>query len=93
MRGVDQYAVEDSDYDKHAWISFNSQGHSFMCASQQHKSIIWNCTKTFNYLVKIGGIFVFYRIKSSDLKSRVKNFPKLQILLKYDTILHYNGLL
>ena len=24
--------------------------------------------------VKIGGIFVFYRIKSSDLKSRVKNF-------------------
>ena len=43
--------------------------------------------------VKIGGIFVFYRIKSSDLKNRVKNFPKLQILLKYGTILHYYGLL
>lgn len=43
--------------------------------------------------VKIGGIFVFYRIKSSNLKSRVKNVPKLQILLKYDTILHYYGLL
>lgn len=43
--------------------------------------------------VKIGGIFVFYRIKSSDLKSRVRNFTKLQISLKYDTILHYYGLL
>lgn len=39
--------------------------------------------------VKIGGIFIFYRIWSNSLKIELKFLPKLQILLKYDTKLHY----
>lgn len=40
--------------------------------------------------VKIGGIFVFYRIWSNSLQIELKILPKLQILLKYDTKLHYD---
>lgn len=39
--------------------------------------------------VKIGGIFIFYRIWSNSLEIELKFLPKLQILLKYDTKLHY----
>lgn len=39
--------------------------------------------------VKIGGIFIFYRIWSNSLKIELKFLPKLQILLKYDIKLHY----
>lgn len=61
-QGLDQYAGVNPYYNKHSGIPFSSQGHSFVCAQQQHESIISNCTKSFNYLCENGWLLYFYII-------------------------------
>lgn len=67
--GLDQYAGASPYYNKHAGISFSSQGHSFMCAWQQHESIIENYIKTFNYLCENRQLLFFLHLIRICLKS------------------------